>query len=248
MSHLMVSDLNSPHYLYWIKLKSHTDFLIEGYIGITYDFERRVLQHKAKARSGVGKVYEILNKLPEDDVEFKVLVIGDEKYCRDLEYKLRPKPDIGWNSAQGGGKKKPLDQDEKLRSSRSNFLSSIRADKIIPSFEEYQRSNLDQIQNLKVESDSLPYGKFVQRKQSIAKQLSFLENGPWSNNIKHELWISADKVFEVWKANDFCGSRRLSKLLGYEDRSPTVKTMIKHFNLGWNPLQDIRWTEYAINY
>lgn len=248
MSHLMVSDLINPHYLYWIKLKSHTDFLTEGYIGITYNFERRVLQHKLKARSSVGKVYEILNKLPEEDVEFKVLVIGDEKYCRDLEYKLRPKPDIGWNSAQGGGKKKPLDEDEKLRSSRSNFLSSIRVDKVIPSFEEYQNNNLDQAKKLKSESDSLPYGQFVQRKQSIAKQLSFLENGPWSNNIKHDLWLSADKVFEMWKTNDFCGSRRLSKLLGYESRSSTVQTMIKHFDLGWNPLQDIRWTDYAINY
>lgn len=248
MSHLMVSDLINPHYLYWIKLKSHTDFLTEGYIGITYNFERRVLQHRLKARSGVGKVYEILNKLPEEDVEFKVLVIGDEKYCRDLEYKLRPKPDIGWNSAQGGGKKKPLDQDEKLRSSRSNFLVSIRANKEVPSFEEYQSRLSAQIQTLKEETESLPSGPFMKRKQSIAKQLSFLENGPWSNNIKHDLWLSADEIFEVWQSNDFCGSRRLSKLLGYDKRPATISTMIRYFDLGWNPLKDIRWTEYAINH
>jgi predicted GIY-YIG superfamily endonuclease len=242
----MVTDLVNPHYLYWIKHKSHTDFLTEGYIGITYDFEKRMLKHKANIKSHKMKVYSFLRQFNKEDLEFKVLVIGSEKYCRDLEYKIRPLPDIGWNSAQGGGKKKPLELEEKLRSSLSNFQSSGRVNKTIPSFEEYEASNSDQIQKLKSETDSLPIGPFIQRKQSIAKQLAFLENGPWSNNIKHDLWLSADKVFEVWRSNDFCGSRRLSKLLGYENRSATIKTMIKHFDLGWNPLKDIRWTDYAI--
>lgn len=94
--------------LYWIHLKEQTDFLSEGYIGITKnDPAQRLTQHRAAAfrylRAGkyLSPLKQILISNP-DNLIVETLVIGSHDYISDLERKIRPTRFIGWNLARGG--------------------------------------------------------------------------------------------------------------------------------------------------
>jgi hypothetical protein len=76
--------LTEKYYVYWLHLPEHTDILTEGYVGITKNPVRRFYQHK----------YKNLNRKFVDE--------GSKQYCREVEYKLRPRANIGLNINPGG--------------------------------------------------------------------------------------------------------------------------------------------------
>lgn len=87
--------------VYWIHRPCHTDMTTEGYVGITKDPVSRWAEHKRKAKTnGKAKVYKAMKKYA--DVQFDVILIGDRAYCEEIEIKLRPQHEIGWNIAIGG--------------------------------------------------------------------------------------------------------------------------------------------------
>ena len=87
--------------VYWIHRPCHTDIFSEGYVGITTHPTRRWQEHRLNAKNNRrATIYKALNKY--DDVQFDVILMGDRKYCEEIEIKLRPKPEIGWNIAIGG--------------------------------------------------------------------------------------------------------------------------------------------------
>lgn len=86
--------------VYWIRHPEHTDMFTQGYIGITKHGrqERRLWEHKNV--SGNNHLKNALNKY---DTKMEVILISDNDYCIDIEKKLRPEPNIGWNITCGGG-------------------------------------------------------------------------------------------------------------------------------------------------
>lgn len=77
-------------YLYWIHTKNMTDILTEGYVGISYRPKLRFIDHcreKPKFKS----------------MQQSILLAGDVKYIKEIEKKLRPRKNIGYNIAAGGG-------------------------------------------------------------------------------------------------------------------------------------------------
>lgn len=76
--------------VYWIRLPEHTNLLSEGYIGVATDWARRVRQHRHRFKNIWDKVI------------MTPIVSASESYCFDLEKKLRPLRNIGWNIAAGG--------------------------------------------------------------------------------------------------------------------------------------------------
>jgi hypothetical protein len=97
-----------------------TDIRTEGYVGITKNPDKRFYTHKT-GQTNI-KVSRSFKKYP--DIISSIMVIGTEEYCRELEYTLRPTPNIGWNFAAGGGL--PPDRsgipktERQLESSRNN--------------------------------------------------------------------------------------------------------------------------------
>ena len=87
-------------FLYWIHNKEHTDVCSQGYVGVATDWPRRVRQHRHKFKS----IWQ--------DVQMEKLVEADSKYCYDLEKKLRPHRNIGWNLAAGGYRNNVMFGDE----------------------------------------------------------------------------------------------------------------------------------------
>ena len=78
--------------------------LTEGYIGITTNTVAvRFKHHKSAAKvvKSKGTIHRALLKY-ENEIVVSELVIGTLQYCAELEFKLRPTRNIGWNIAVGG--------------------------------------------------------------------------------------------------------------------------------------------------
>lgn len=87
--------------VYWIHRPCHTDMTTQGYIGITKHPDRRWQEHRLNAKNnGKATIYKAMKKYA--DVQFDVILIGDRAYCEEIEIKLRPQHEIGWNIAIGG--------------------------------------------------------------------------------------------------------------------------------------------------
>src|ERR1700735_5085170 len=75
--------------------------LIEGYIGVTRHPERRLREHRI---SNENPHLAAAFKLYGDVITMRILMVGEEDYCYEVENKLRPTRKIGWNIAMGGEK------------------------------------------------------------------------------------------------------------------------------------------------
>jgi hypothetical protein len=73
----------------------------EGYIGVTYKFKRRMWEHERL--EGNRHIKFAIAKYGWDNLVKTQILISDKDYCLDIEKKLRPHDDIGWNCTSGGG-------------------------------------------------------------------------------------------------------------------------------------------------
>ena len=94
-------------YVYWAHLKEHTDIFSEGYVGFTSrtpeERLREHIQESGHPNKNLTHFHRALKKY-KDDIVLDTVCISTEKYCLDVEYRLRPKDRVGWNCVPGGGK------------------------------------------------------------------------------------------------------------------------------------------------
>ena len=88
--------------VYWIAHKDHTDIFSQGYVGVSNNVEYRWNTHKSLKTNVHLK--NAINKYGWDNLVKKVVLIGEEDYCLEIESKLRSEDRIGWNLTKGGGK------------------------------------------------------------------------------------------------------------------------------------------------
>ena len=88
--------------VYWISHKTHTDIFSQGYVGVSNNVNKRWKAHKSKPQNEYFS--NAVNKYGWDDLVKKVVLVGEENYCLEIETKLRPDDKIGWNLTRGGGK------------------------------------------------------------------------------------------------------------------------------------------------
>lgn len=88
--------------VYWIAHKDHTDMFSQGYIGVSKNHKKRWYNHSWK-RENVH-FNNAINKYGWNNLQKKIVLIAEDDYCLDIEAKLRPTKNIGWNIAIGGGK------------------------------------------------------------------------------------------------------------------------------------------------
>ena len=95
----------TPHSVYWIRCTDHTDMMSQGYIGVSKHAQRRFVEHsKSKQNRHLRFAVE---KYGWDNLIKSEILISTEEYCLDIERKLRPADNIGWNCTTGGGKPPP---------------------------------------------------------------------------------------------------------------------------------------------
>ena len=88
--------------VYWIRCADHTDMTSQGYIGVSGRFDRRMWEHYNL--EGNRHLKFAIKKYGWDNLVKTQILIADEDYCLDIERKLRPTDDIGWNCTTGCGK------------------------------------------------------------------------------------------------------------------------------------------------
>lgn len=91
--------------VYWKHLPNMTTDYSDGYIGITTrSIEERNKEHYRDAfvRNSVYKVHDRMREY-ENKVITDIIFEGSIEECLDLENKLRPNWNMGWNMAIGGG-------------------------------------------------------------------------------------------------------------------------------------------------
>lgn len=93
--------MSDSYSVYWIKRKEHSCVEKDGYIGITKNVHRRIDEHR-KHYSGRSRVSNAIKKY--DDIEHIILFEGlDKQEAIEIEKRLRPDDNIGWNITKGGG-------------------------------------------------------------------------------------------------------------------------------------------------
>jgi hypothetical protein len=101
----------NEYLIYWIHNKEETDINTQGYVGITNNLKRRLIEHKRhKDNILVGRNVDIFLQ-------------GEKEYCKQIENHLRPKRYIGLNSMSGGGM--PPDATGIKRSDATKLLMSL---------------------------------------------------------------------------------------------------------------------------
>lgn len=88
--------------LYWICHKDHTDIFSQGYVGVSKNTEARFKRHSKYSEN--QHLNSAIKKYGWDNLIKQIILIGEDKYCYDLESKIRPTRQIGWNIAEGGAK------------------------------------------------------------------------------------------------------------------------------------------------
>lgn len=93
--------MNQRCYLYWTRSPDHTDFMSQGYVGISFDYKNRLRQHISNSKHRRYNL-EFKKLLSSGSCLMEVILVADRNYCLDIERILRPNMNIGWNIAIGG--------------------------------------------------------------------------------------------------------------------------------------------------
>lgn len=104
---MIIYNSNKTSVLYWIHLKEHTDMFSEGYIGVSKNFNKRINKHFCTLRNNTHEndhLNNAYNLYKEENLRVDKILIGTEDYCYEIEEKLRPDRNIGWNINKGGYK------------------------------------------------------------------------------------------------------------------------------------------------
>jgi hypothetical protein len=101
--------------LYWLHFNNEADVFTQGYVGVASNIAKRLRSHKHRFKSIWEKVV------------VQQLVVSTQEYCFNLEQKLRPKRNIGWNKSTGGNRNNAMLAEEnpnfgKIGENAPNFV------------------------------------------------------------------------------------------------------------------------------
>jgi predicted GIY-YIG superfamily endonuclease len=83
--------------LYWIHYPDQKDPMIDGYVGITSDFDRRIKTHSKNK-----KYAHVKNRIDSGAIVTVLHENLTKEQAENLEFVHRPQENIGWNLAKGG--------------------------------------------------------------------------------------------------------------------------------------------------
>ncbi len=211
--------------VYWIHLESHKDMTTQGYIGITTkDIKTRFREHKSAAKSSDNVIHRAFNKYG-DQLLIKEILIGSVEFCKLIEFTLRPKEYIGWNSAVGGLSGTKHSSDTKKR------MSEIQ-------------KKLKGTKEAREHMSSVMKGRIPTEAVRIA-QINYMKSRqPWEHHMANkDLWLIADQIYDYLSTlADKVSDRTLSKKFNVS-RSQ-IRAIQNKIYQGWNPVEDAAWLSY----
>lgn len=253
--------------VYWIHLPEHTDMFTQGYIGVTSKTaEERFKSHINAANLNKKKHLKIsyaIKKYGAENLIVETLVICSDDYALDLELKLRPTSNIGWNLAPGGSK--PPVRKGPMNAEFSRKISERT--KGVPKSEETKRKISETLTGTKLPQE-------VKERISEAHKLKIAKDGVNENSIKamregylrnrsgvtptESFWVGfrknsnkfttvsiADKAYAHFVEKDsLVTAKDVVKFIGLEESWGNIthmRTLLQYFTSGWNPCEDIFW-------
>jgi len=111
--------------VYWIHHPEHTNMFTQGYIGVSNNTKVRWNEH-SKRPSNLH-IQRAIAKYGWDILVKEVVLVADKDYCLDIETKLRPENQIGWNVVLGGGSPPHINIWNKGRKMPQDELDSRKA-------------------------------------------------------------------------------------------------------------------------
>lgn len=249
-------------FVYWIRLKEHTDIFTEGYVGITSKTvgERFRLHIAASKKTDNIKKYYIAKVISEqyDNIVVETICKCSIEYAGFIENKLRPFERIGWNTAKGGntvsmtkegrlrvskalkGVPKSPELIRKMNEARlSAPVSKETREKISKSLLGIKRSEETKLKISKVHKTRTNYPRTEEAIESHVK--TFLNKHPLDlPNINFSAWLDADFYYERFLEG--LSVFQAAKIKGISKGA--LRAMWKRFKLGFIPLKDERWVEF----
>jgi predicted GIY-YIG superfamily endonuclease len=169
--------------LYWIRHKDHIDMFCQGYIGVSTNIEARFQRHSKYSENQHLK--SAIKKYGWDNLVKQIILVGEETYCYDLESKIRPNKQIGWNIAEGGSKPPTAYY------RGDNYVSPLKGKtKQVPwligrTKTENERKLLSEHRKIKVKFKNVVYNSFEDLAKYIGIKYSTLTNRIYRNAAKY---------------------------------------------------------------
>jgi len=259
--------------VYWIHLPEHTDVFSEGYVGVTTKTSAdRFLEHVSAARWKQKKKLKISNaicKYGEDNLIVDTLVFCEIDYALQVEARLRPEENIGWNLAKGGSRP-PI-----LRGPRPpEFIQAMsERNKGVPKSEETKRKIAQTLtgrslpehhkrtisENLrkKIEEDGVnPNSLKALRVATLDRRVGemppprfweeFYQKGARKGTIRQKLVAHADELHEIFTKTEGLATAvdvgvAWGKIECRKSLYDNIHLFLRYFRGGWVPLEDNEW-------
>lgn len=178
--------------VYWIKNKTFNNIFEEGYVGVSLEFEKRIKTHKYRVNNNKHGNFNLIENF-SNDIEVEIVLVGDEEYCFEIEKKLRPFSNIGWNINSGGFKPPSQLGKKRLRDygkTWSPMLGKKHSEESRKKISEAQKGKARWTEEQKIEMSLSRKGKYTEerlQKMSLAKKgiptgRSFVKGKFWWNN------------------------------------------------------------------
>lgn len=239
---LSIDNRDKKSTLYWIGLAEKSDIFTQGYIGFTCEpLKKRWCRHLWDAKkNSQNVVHKAIRKYGKEKIVFKAICVGSADYCLNMERKLRPSRNIGWNICIGGGAPglgKKMSEENKMRLSalaKGRVWSAESRKKV----SESQMGRVATIESRKRMSDSAKARGFSDSHKaniSLAKKGVKSTNGAWLHpGADHLKWTLAGQYYDLFMHG--FGRIPSSVMLGYNGDG--FKQILKRIKLGWNPWLD----------
>lgn len=248
--------------VYWIRRPEHINMFTDGYIGVTSrELEDRMVEHIKNSKGSSKESYIVHNAIKSIGIEnliYSAVLIADEAYCYEAEYKLRPEKRIGWNLAVGGSKP-PSQKGSKHTDEAKEKISKVWKGK--KRSEESVQKSVDSRRGFKHSEETIERLREINTgkkmsPESVAKRVSQiigrsytdehkdkiskarLSKDPWElSTTNFELWAEADTYYQMWL--DEKSPYKTSRKLGLTHKA--LEAMFRRFESGYIPLETEVW-------
>lgn len=232
-------------FVYWIRLPEHNDMFSEGYIGVTKNtVEGRYQEHKKRAKYSkrVGRLLSAIKKYG-DELLVSPIVEADERYCYEVESKLRPQSNIGWNHNPGGQMaNREYMNDAEAREAWIEKLRNHNLNNRKPISEEQK------LVHYRVSKANWEDETFCKRMREIAVSSrrvdTKLRSGFWRLSVNSPLIGVADRVYNEYAEDPTKYAKEILINLNIEVTAHHIWSclyLMRKFAGGWNPNEDLLW-------
>lgn len=217
-------NLDSVCYVYWIHLPEHTDIFTEGYVGITNNPKRRFNDHhKIRDKRRQIHINNAIDKYGWDNLVKDIILMSTRRYCLEIERKLRPDIQVGWNIEKGGKySRSGVPMSEETREYNRQNMKRMHA-------EEPERFNLKGQSKRVIMDESVCFRSTVEAAEFLGNKPSHRPQiGRCCNGARHTMYVEGH-VFRFIDSDkeEFYKHREYLNSLTKEGRKRTAKFFSK---------------------